>query len=102
MKYAAALSTFALAATAIAAPAEIEARNPCSNNGQRQVCCTGLLECVVQVLGGNCNNAYCCNTEAPVVRGPLDVLVGAESNRLSRAPSSTLLCSTALLFEREP
>ncbi|KAL3956805.1 hypothetical protein ACCO45_009651 [Purpureocillium lilacinum] len=48
MKYTAALSVLALAATA-------------------QVCCSGLLTCLVQVLGASCNNqAYCCNTEAPV------------------------------------
>ncbi len=78
MKYTAALSVLALAATAVAAPADLEARtnhnNPppsnCNNNG-KQVCCSGLLTCLVQVLGASCNNqAYCCNTEAPVVSHP--------------------------------
>ncbi|KAJ6442347.1 NADH-ubiquinone oxidoreductase [Purpureocillium lavendulum] len=76
MKYTAAISVLALAATAVAAPADLEARtggntppppSNCNNNG-KQVCCSGLLTCLVQVLGSPCNNgAYCCQTEAPVV-----------------------------------
>ncbi|KJZ73893.1 hypothetical protein HIM_06786 [Hirsutella minnesotensis 3608] len=35
----------------------------CNASGERQVCCNGLLSCVVQLLGSNCNNeAYCCET----------------------------------------
>ncbi|RSM20178.1 hypothetical protein CDV31_000973 [Fusarium ambrosium] len=32
----------------------------------KQVCCTGLLACAVQILGESCEggNAYCCNTGA--------------------------------------
>ncbi|KND91806.1 hypothetical protein TOPH_03483 [Tolypocladium ophioglossoides CBS 100239] len=67
MKYTVALSIFTLAVTAIAAPTDVDTRGaPCSNNGEKQVCCIGLLSCVVQALGGNCNSAYCCNTEAPI------------------------------------
>ncbi|UNI22279.1 hypothetical protein JDV02_008181 [Purpureocillium takamizusanense] len=72
MKYTAALSALALAATAMAAPAELDARtnsNPpsnCNNNG-KQVCCSGLLNCLVQAIGSPCqNDAYCCKTDAPV------------------------------------
>ncbi|KAI8663634.1 hypothetical protein NCS57_00964900 [Fusarium keratoplasticum] len=37
------------------------------NANTKQVCCNGLLNCAVQVLGKNCNGeAYCCKTEAPV------------------------------------
>ncbi|KAG0014475.1 hypothetical protein BGZ82_001744 [Podila clonocystis] len=46
------------------------AANPipgCSASGQKQVCCSGLLACLIQVAGSNCNNkAYCCTTSAPV------------------------------------
>ncbi|KAM4065505.1 hypothetical protein HRG_004190 [Hirsutella rhossiliensis] len=82
MKYTAAFSVLALAATAIAVPTELEARGgpgngggsggggtTCSASGQKQVCCTGLLNCLVAVVGENCNNsAYCCTTDAPAVR----------------------------------
>ncbi|KAJ4188970.1 hypothetical protein NW755_006472 [Fusarium falciforme] len=32
----------------------------------KQVCCNGLLNCAVQILGDSCKggNAYCCNTGA--------------------------------------
>ncbi|KAM4061184.1 hypothetical protein HRG_009935 [Hirsutella rhossiliensis] len=68
MKFTAAI--FALAAVAIAAPAEIETRSrsttasECSAHGGVQACCNGLaLNCLVQVLGSNCNNnAYCCDS----------------------------------------
>lgn len=40
----------------------------CSQN-TKQVCCTGFLTCLVQAVGGSCNNdVYCCNTGAPEVR----------------------------------
>ena len=66
----------ALAASAI--PTEMEARTgggggggkgkTCSNSNAKQVCCNGLLSCVVQVLGSGCTSggAYCCTTDAPV------------------------------------
>ncbi|KAJ3546283.1 hypothetical protein NM208_g1633 [Fusarium decemcellulare] len=78
MKYSAALATFTMAIAALAAPTELEARtgggsggggstNTCSSTGQKQVCCNGILACVVQVLGTQCSSdAYCCKTEAPV------------------------------------
>ncbi|KAK7991243.1 hypothetical protein PG988_000037 [Apiospora saccharicola] len=36
------------------------------NADTKQVCCNGLLNCVVQVLGSTCSNngAYCCDTSA--------------------------------------
>ncbi|KAF9920042.1 hypothetical protein FBU30_010222 [Linnemannia zychae] len=45
------------------------AANPisCNASGQKQVCCDGLLSCLVQVLGDNCSTqAYCCTTNAAV------------------------------------
>lgn len=37
----------------------------CSANN-KQVCCNGILDCVVAALSTTCSgNAYCCNTEAP-------------------------------------
>ncbi|KAF9931413.1 hypothetical protein FBU30_010249 [Linnemannia zychae] len=39
----------------------------CNASGQKQVCCDGLLNCLVQVLGDNCSTqAYCCTTNAAV------------------------------------
>ncbi|KAJ4251841.1 hypothetical protein NW762_011138 [Fusarium torreyae] len=86
MQFTTIASIFAMAAVAIAAPADIEARGGwggsespqpgngggkggdtnneiCSANNQ-QVCCTGGLNCLVQVLGSSCKggNAYCCDT----------------------------------------
>ncbi|KAJ4309163.1 hypothetical protein N0V84_011669 [Fusarium piperis] len=71
MKFTTVASVLAMAATAIATPTEVEARGggsagPCNANAQ-QVCCNGLLQCAVQVLGKNCDgSAYCCETAAPV------------------------------------
>lgn len=74
MKFVAAV--VALAATAIAAPAEMETRSrsvklsECSAQGGVQACCnSGLLGCLVQVIGSNCNNnAYCCKNGPSAVR----------------------------------
>ncbi|RSL59907.1 hypothetical protein CEP54_007048 [Fusarium duplospermum] len=71
MKFTTAASILAMAATAIAAPTEVEARGggsaaSCNANAQ-QVCCNGILSCAVQILGKNCDgSAYCCETAAPV------------------------------------
>ncbi|KAM5341197.1 hypothetical protein ACJ41O_015306 [Fusarium nematophilum] len=71
MKFTTVASVFAMAATAFAAPSDIEARTggkggSCSVN-TKQVCCNGILNCAVQVIGSQCNNqAYCCKTDAPV------------------------------------
>ncbi|QPC72167.1 hypothetical protein HYE68_002919 [Fusarium pseudograminearum] len=72
MQFSTLTTVFALAAAAIAAPADIEARTGHDNNNavcsaqNNQVCCNGLLSCAVQVLGSNCNgNSYCCKTDAP-------------------------------------
>ncbi|PFH57710.1 hypothetical protein XA68_14673 [Ophiocordyceps unilateralis] len=65
MKFLAAV--VALAAVAVAAPADVEPRTAsrCNAVGQRQVCCGGLLGCLVQVLGSTCSTrAYCCETGA--------------------------------------
>ncbi|KAI8714961.1 hypothetical protein NCS52_01002700 [Fusarium sp. LHS14.1] len=70
MKFTIFASVLAMAATAIAAPTEVEARSggsagSCNANAQ-QVCCNGL-NCLVQILGKNCDgSAYCCQTSAPV------------------------------------
>lgn len=80
MKFSVAATTLALAATALAAPS-LEVRTdpqpptpPPSDicpNDNKQVCCTGLLTCLVQVLGAPCSNdAFCCKTEAPAVSFP--------------------------------
>ncbi|KAH7210831.1 hydrophobin 3 [Fusarium redolens] len=69
-------SVLAMAAAAIAAPApgnyEIEPRTGGGNNQpvcaaqSQQVCCSGLLNCVVQVLGTGCKtSSFCCKTDAP-------------------------------------
>ncbi|KAJ4253471.1 hypothetical protein NW762_010629 [Fusarium torreyae] len=73
MKFTTIASVLALAATAVAAPADVEARTggggggsttTCSANN-KQVCCNGL-SCLVQVLGNTCSgDAYCCKTDAP-------------------------------------
>ncbi|RGP59204.1 hydrophobin 3 precursor [Fusarium sporotrichioides] len=73
MQFSTFTAVFAMAAAAIAAPTEIEARtdgghnNVCSTQNN-QVCCQGLLNCAVQVLGAGCSggNSYCCKTDAPV------------------------------------
>lgn len=94
MKFTTVASVLAMAATAIAAPADVEARGgghgsggSCSADTQ-QVCCNGILSCAVQVLGKNCDgSAYCCQTGAPVVSFLLKRLNLSDS---CRALSSTL------------
>lgn len=77
MKFSVAATTLALAATALAAPSLETRTDPkpptpppsstCSNDS-KQVCCDGLLNCLVQVLGGPCDNeVFCCKTDAPAV-----------------------------------
>ncbi|KJZ74344.1 hypothetical protein HIM_06350 [Hirsutella minnesotensis 3608] len=58
---------FALAAAAMAAPAELQARRisheECSASHNKQACCNGAANCLIQVVGDNCKNeAYCCKT----------------------------------------
>ncbi|KAI1474348.1 hypothetical protein K445DRAFT_27821 [Daldinia sp. EC12] len=63
------ITILALAAVATAAPAEVvEARTTtpdkgCTNEQPNQVCCSGLLGCVLSgILGSSCGGqAYCCN-----------------------------------------
>ncbi|KAF7560692.1 hypothetical protein G7046_g3457 [Stylonectria norvegica] len=70
MLYSTALSVFTFAIAAMAAPAEIVARQDgagsCTSAGAAQVCCDDLLKCLVQILGTPCStNTYCCDTDAP-------------------------------------
>ena len=64
MQFSTITTLFTLAAVAVAAPTEVVARTEggCNNEQPNQVCCTGILNCVVQVLGANCGGqAYCCD-----------------------------------------
>ncbi|KAI1395484.1 hydrophobin 3 precursor [Hypoxylon fuscum] len=72
MQFKAITTLFTLAAVATAVPTEIQARtggdggNSCNNSQQAQVCCNGLLNCLVQVIGSQCTGqAYCCSTTEP-------------------------------------
>jgi hypothetical protein len=39
----------------------------CNAPGNKQVCCVGLLPCLVQILGSTCKGqAYCCATDQSV------------------------------------
>jgi hypothetical protein len=73
-------SILCLAVAASAAPA-VQVRtggssSSCSTN-TKQVCCNGLLNCVVQVISETCSgDVYCCNTGAPEVRRQLVVVFG--------------------------
>lgn len=41
----------------------------CNANAENQVCCNGILSCLVQVIGAGCETeAFCCETDAPIVR----------------------------------
>ncbi|KAI1084479.1 hypothetical protein F5B20DRAFT_525004 [Whalleya microplaca] len=69
MQFTTAITTlFALAASVIAAPSELNARTGtpsyCTDSSQQQVCCNALaLDCVVQVLGSVCTTeSYCCQS----------------------------------------
>jgi hypothetical protein len=75
----------ALAAMALAAPSDIEARtgNPPSNPScaapKKTICCNGLIGgilCTVGILGaGTCNDqAYCCDNSGGLVVGGLIAL----------------------------
>ncbi|KAI1780920.1 hypothetical protein F4818DRAFT_397223 [Hypoxylon cercidicola] len=69
MQFSAITTLFALAAVAIAAPSEVMARTEgsCTSSVQKQVCCNGLLNCVVQIIGSTCTSqTYCCDTNAGV------------------------------------
>lgn len=73
----------AMAAFVAAAPQGLDTRTdgnggnggPCNAVGT-QVCCNGLLTCLVQALGAPCSNqAFCCNVNSPVVRKTLLLLL---------------------------
>jgi hypothetical protein len=81
------ISILSVALTATAAPAMdsvLEERTgggggtttTCSAKGYKQVCCnSGLLGCLVQILGSHCSQqAYCCKTDASTVSPPSHVL----------------------------
>jgi len=60
-------SILSLAVAATAAPT-VEVHNTGSTclANTKQVCCNGLLNCVVQALSSTCTgDVYCCNTDAP-------------------------------------
>ncbi|KAB5566637.1 hypothetical protein GE09DRAFT_1284396 [Coniochaeta sp. 2T2.1] len=55
-----------MALVATAAPTLEERTGGSCKSNTKQVCCDGLLNCVVQVLGDTCSSgAYCCKTDAP-------------------------------------
>ena len=40
----------------------------CNADVEKQVCCDGILSCVVQALSSGCSNtSFCCKTDAPIV-----------------------------------
>ncbi len=60
---------FSLAVAASAVPTGGQS-NQCSTN-QKQVCCNGILNCVVSALGDTCSGeTYCCNSNAQVSLNP--------------------------------
>ncbi|KAJ5819326.1 hypothetical protein N7474_004917 [Penicillium riverlandense] len=62
-----------VAATTLTAPMSAAS---CSSSGNKQVCCDGVANCLVQVIGDTCSaNAYCCKTDAESGNGiNLDLL----------------------------
>lgn len=108
------VSILSVALTATAAPAMdavLEERTgggggtttTCSAKGYKQVCCnSGLLGCLVQILGAHCSQqAYCCKTDASTVSSLLIVLRSPRSGFVKltatfRAASSTSTLRTAL------
>ncbi|KAI0098346.1 hypothetical protein F4776DRAFT_669346 [Hypoxylon sp. NC0597] len=77
MQFSSITTLFALAAVAVAAPAEIDVRTEtpaptCSNDQPNQVCCTSLLNVLSCVVGNACSGtAYCCNSEVKNPQGGL-------------------------------
>ncbi|KAI9896051.1 hypothetical protein N3K66_008951 [Trichothecium roseum] len=70
LSIAAAALAMVLPALAAPAPADLDARTGgssheeiCNNKG-KQVCCTGLLDCIV-TLNVCQDKAYCCKTDKP-------------------------------------
>ncbi|KAJ4329268.1 hypothetical protein N0V84_000161 [Fusarium piperis] len=65
MKFTIIASALAMAASVCATPTGGQTGGSC-NASTKQVCCNGLLNCAVQLVGQNCDgNAYCCKTDAP-------------------------------------
>ncbi|OIW27635.1 hydrophobin 3 precursor [Coniochaeta ligniaria NRRL 30616] len=64
------VSILSMALAATAAPVlEDRTSSSCKPTTEvtQQVCCSGLLDCVVQVLGNTCStHTYNCKTDAPV------------------------------------
>jgi hypothetical protein len=70
MQFTSVFTLLAVAMTASALPSEVARGNNIAscNAASQNVCCNGLLNCVVQVAGKTCNTeAYCCETTAPQV-----------------------------------
>ncbi|VUC24801.1 unnamed protein product [Clonostachys rosea] len=74
MKFTTTFSVITLAATAAATPVDVVARtgggggggggSSTCNSNQQQVCCASIvgIDCLVDILGGNCNGGtYCCD-----------------------------------------
>ncbi|KAI1136784.1 hypothetical protein F5Y05DRAFT_104256 [Hypoxylon sp. FL0543] len=90
MQFTAITTLFALAAVAIAAPTEIQARtgNPptgisCPNEQPNQVCCSGTLglNCVIPLVGETCSgSSFCCNNN---VINPQGGLINVNLNLLN-------------------
>ncbi|RSM18259.1 hypothetical protein CDV31_002985 [Fusarium ambrosium] len=67
MKFTIVASALAMAVSACATGTGGGSSGGSCNANTKQVCCNGLANCLVQVVGKNCDgSAYCCNTEAPV------------------------------------
>ncbi|KAF2493790.1 hypothetical protein BU16DRAFT_619016 [Lophium mytilinum] len=58
-------TVFSILSLALATSAAPNDGGSCNGGNNKQVCCTGVLNCVVQVLGSNCDaSTYCCSTDA--------------------------------------
>jgi len=74
MRFSAIISALALGAAAAAVPTEVSAReiaarDECSNSGGSLLCCNGLLNCLLSVLGETCGQeTYCCGIGNNAVR----------------------------------
>ncbi|EEU43478.1 uncharacterized protein NECHADRAFT_82801 [Fusarium vanettenii 77-13-4] len=83
MKFTIVASALAMAVSACATGTGGGSTGGSCNANTKQVCCNGLLNCAVQVLGKNCDgSAYCCKTDAPAT---LHICtVSRDSNEASR------------------
>ena len=101
MKFTIVTSALAMAVSACATGTGGGSTGGSCNANTKQVCCNGLLNCAVQVLGKNCDgSAYCCKTEAPVVSTLFSSVSDSILTKLPRALLSTLPFSTVSTFCR--